>query len=139
MVNIADEIANGKVPFVVLVIMSLFLVSLAAATGHGAVNITLLPMSTGAAALDGSPYGFFFVKASNPAEKRWTISIEGGGWCVGNAVSPTTAPSSRLHLLLALIHTQIRSAMLREVQKSLSQLRVSVWSRHMWTFLIQAR
>lgn len=49
-------------------------------------DITLLPLSTGAAALDGSPYGFYFVKYSGdiPAHNtRWTIAIEGGGWCVG--------------------------------------------------------
>ena len=48
------------------------------------VNITLLPLSTGAAALDGTPYGFFFVKGSG-GSKQWTISIQGGGWCVGEA------------------------------------------------------
>ena len=59
-----------------------------AATSTLASNITLLPLSTGAAALDGSPYGFYFVKYAGdvPAHRnRWTISIEGGGWCVGVA------------------------------------------------------
>lgn len=46
------------------------------------VNITLLPLATGAAALDGSPYGFFYVPSTTQS-KQWTISIEGGGWCVG--------------------------------------------------------
>ena len=43
--------------------------------GRGEVNITLLPLETGAAALDGSPYGFFFVPSTTST--RWTISIEG--------------------------------------------------------------
>jgi hypothetical protein len=34
----------------------------AASLAGGAVNITLLPLTTGAAALDGTPYGFFFVR-----------------------------------------------------------------------------
>ena len=49
-------------------------------------NITLLPLETGAAALDGSPYGFYFIKYSGDIAEhrnRWTISIQGGGWCVG--------------------------------------------------------
>jgi len=51
-------------------------------------NITLLPLSTGAASLDGSPYGFYFVpyhsEPAVPAQStHWTISIQGGGWCVG--------------------------------------------------------
>jgi len=49
------------------------------ATGK-AVNLTLLDSSTGAACLDGSQYGFYFVK-STTGSKKWTISIQGGGWC----------------------------------------------------------
>jgi hypothetical protein len=30
--------------------------------------------------LDGSPYGFYFSKSTTGSTK-WTISIEGGGWC----------------------------------------------------------
>lgn len=58
----------------------------AAATSALTANITLLSLSTGAAALDGSPYGFYFVKYEGDVSAhrdRWTISIEGGGWCVG--------------------------------------------------------
>lgn len=50
-------------------------------------DITLLPLESGAAALDGSPYGFYFVRYSGHVQaykNRWTISIEGGGWCVGH-------------------------------------------------------
>ncbi len=67
----------------VLLAVVLMLNSIAVASS---ANITLLPLSSGAAALDGSPYGFYFEKyAGNvPAHNgRWTISIEGGGWCVG--------------------------------------------------------
>ena len=46
----------------------------------GAVNITLLPLSTGAAALDGSPYGFYFVP-SQTGSTKWSIFLNGGGWC----------------------------------------------------------
>ena len=49
-------------------------------------NITLLPLSTGAKSLDGSPYGFYFVPYHGDVDAhktRWTISIAGGGWCVG--------------------------------------------------------
>ena len=62
------------------------------AVAGGAVNITLLPLETGAAALDGSTYGFFFVRADNPKETRWTMSIEGGGWCVGEESVAPRAP-----------------------------------------------
>ena len=57
------------------------LCSAALCSGRSAVNITLLPMSTGAAALDGSPYGFFHLGSNTSTQ--WTISIQGGGWCVG--------------------------------------------------------
>ena len=33
-----------------------------------------------AACLDGSPYGFYFVPSTKNSTK-WTISINGGGWC----------------------------------------------------------
>ena len=49
-------------------------------------NLTLLPLSTGVAALDGSPYGFYLVPYEGDVaahKHRWTISLEGGGWCVG--------------------------------------------------------
>ena len=43
-------------------------------------HLTLLPATTGAACLDGSPYGFYFAPSSKGSSK-WTVSIEGGGWC----------------------------------------------------------
>eukprot|EP00939_MAST-03C_sp_MAST-3C-sp1_P000133 g133.t1 len=49
----------------------------------GEAPLTLLPQEKGAespACLDGSPYGFYFVPSSTNSTK-WTISIEGGGWC----------------------------------------------------------
>ena len=36
--------------------------------------------NTDPAALDGSPYAFYFVP-STTGSTQWTISIEGGGWC----------------------------------------------------------
>jgi hypothetical protein len=46
-------------------------------------NLVLLPQ-TGSpmdpAALDGSPYGFYFAPTKT-GSTQWTISIEGGGWC----------------------------------------------------------
>lgn len=51
---------------------------------HGAVNITLLPLSTGAAALDGSPYGFFFIRSATSTQ--WTISIQGTALASGQAL-----------------------------------------------------
>ena len=48
-------------------------------------NLTFLPQaastaSTHAACLDGSPYGFYFVPSTTGSTK-WTVSINGGGWC----------------------------------------------------------
>jgi hypothetical protein len=45
--------------------------------------LTLLPQDAGdesPACLDGSPYGFYFTPSKSGSTK-WTISIEGGGWC----------------------------------------------------------
>jgi len=45
--------------------------------------ITFLPQDKGAespACLDGSPYGFYFAPSTTGSNK-WTISIDGGGWC----------------------------------------------------------
>lgn len=47
-------------------------------------NLTFLPHDLSdpesPACLDGSPYGFYFVPSTTGSEK-WTISINGGGWC----------------------------------------------------------
>jgi hypothetical protein len=43
-------------------------------------HLILLPATTGAACLDGSPYGFYFAP-STKGSSMWTVSIEGGGWC----------------------------------------------------------
>jgi len=54
-----------------------------AAELSGAAPLTLLPQDKGdesPACLDGSPYGFYFVP-SKTGSTKWTISIEGGGWC----------------------------------------------------------
>ena len=44
------------------------------------VPVTFLDLATEAACLDGSPYGFYFVP-SETNSTRWTINIQGGGWC----------------------------------------------------------
>eukprot|EP00041_Stephanoeca_diplocostata_P011991 m.198822 g.198822 ORF g.198822 m.198822 type:complete len:445 (+) comp18762_c0_seq1:94-1428(+) len=49
----------------------------------GSVPLTLLPQDRGdesPACLDGTPYGFFF-QPSTTGSTKWTLSIEGGGWC----------------------------------------------------------
>lgn len=46
-------------------------------TGHGEANITLLPIESGARSLDGSPYGFYFIRSPSRNSTRWTVSIEG--------------------------------------------------------------
>ena len=46
-------------------------------------NLTFLPQNdpaTQAACLDGSPYGFYF-SPSKTGSTKWTVSINGGGWC----------------------------------------------------------
>ena len=46
----------------------------------GSAPPTFIPLETGAACLDGSPYAFYFIP-STTGSTQWTISIEGGGWC----------------------------------------------------------
>jgi hypothetical protein len=53
-------------------------------TAYRSAPLTLLPQDQGnesPACLDGSPYGIYFTPSSNSSNKKWTISIEGGGWC----------------------------------------------------------
>jgi len=52
-------------------------------TLQGSAPLTLLPQDKGnqsPACLDGSPYGFYFVPSTTGSTK-WTINIQGGGWC----------------------------------------------------------
>jgi len=47
----------------------------------GSVPLTLLPLTeNGPACLDGSAYGFYF-QPSKSGSTKWTVSINGGGWC----------------------------------------------------------
>jgi len=69
-------------------------------TYHNAL-LHLVPQDRGdlsAAALDGSPYGFYF-QPSPTHSKRWTIEIQGGGWCYNEELcwerSKTTLGSSK--------------------------------------------
>jgi hypothetical protein len=48
------------------------------------VPITWLPLSTNAACLDGSPFGFFHVPSTTNSTK-WTLYFQGGGWCTDEA------------------------------------------------------
>lgn len=50
------------------------------ASVNAAVPITLLSLETGARALDGSQYGFYFVPSAT-GSRKWTIYFQGGGWC----------------------------------------------------------
>ena len=53
------------------------------AAGGAQANLTLLPQTDGElspASLDGSPYGLF-IQRSSTGSKKWTIMIQGGGWC----------------------------------------------------------
>lgn len=53
------------------------------ATDGRSATINFLAQDKGVnspACLDGSPYGFYFVPSSTGSTK-WTLSIDGGGWC----------------------------------------------------------
>jgi hypothetical protein len=53
------------------------------------IPLTLLPQEkntdTFPANLDGSPYGYYFSPSQSGKSTKWTISIEGGGWCYNEA------------------------------------------------------
>jgi len=49
-----------------------------------APSLTLLPQDDGSACLDGSPYGVYFQKSATKSTK-WTIFLQGGGWCYDEA------------------------------------------------------
>lgn len=52
------------------------------------VPLTLLPQDAGIespATLDGSSYGFYWKPSQSGKSTKWTISIEGGGWCYNEA------------------------------------------------------
>jgi len=70
--------------------------------GRTAAPLTLLPQDAGnlsPACLDGSPYGLYFMPSVHNSTK-WTISMQGGGWCYNEADclgrSQTDLGSSRL-------------------------------------------
>ena len=46
----------------------------------GPAEFIKLSSETGAACLDGSPFGFYFRKSST-GSTQWTVGIQGGGWC----------------------------------------------------------
>ena len=69
------------------VLLAALLAAFASATSFiQPMGLHLLPEdvanSTGAVCLDGSPPGFYFTKASDPAKAdKWVIFFRGGGWC----------------------------------------------------------
>ena len=68
-----------------MVLITLLVASLTLSSSTDAVNegegLVMLPMTTGAACLDGSPYGFYLSLGDNGNSTRWVFSIQGGGWC----------------------------------------------------------
>lgn len=54
-------------------------------------NRVLLPLSTGASCLDGSPYAFYL--AANRSSTRWSIYFRGGGWCYNETLCEDRAYS----------------------------------------------
>ena len=53
------------------------------AANGGTTEAVMLPQDKGdesPACLDGSPYGFYYVP-SKTGSTKWTVSINGGGWC----------------------------------------------------------
>ena len=55
---------------------------------EGGLPLTLLTgeAARGSACLDGSPYGYYFRKAtSTSGSTRWTVYMQGGGWCYDEA------------------------------------------------------
>ena len=63
--------------------LSLRQLEASSAAGGAQANLTLLPQDDGElspASLDGSPYGLF-LQRSPTGSKKWTIMIQGGGWC----------------------------------------------------------
>ena len=91
-----------------LLILLLTLVSTATSTEYGAnvqadgvhqaintpllSNKVLLPLSTGAACLDGSPYAFYYT-GNNNTSTRWSITLGGGGWCYNESLCAARAAS----------------------------------------------
>ena len=51
----------------------------------------VLPLSTGAACLDGSPYAFYF--SGNASSSRWSVYFAGGGWCYNESLCAARAVS----------------------------------------------
>ena len=79
----------------VISFVALFVAHLA--TGHGVANITLLPIESGARSLDGSQYGFYFIRSPSRTSTRWTISIEGEGYMLYNITIGCARTHARTH------------------------------------------
>ena len=58
------------------------------ATGPGSPTapLTFLPITPlGARCLSGSPFGFYHVPAVNASSTKWTVYLQGGGFCLNEA------------------------------------------------------
>jgi len=56
--------------------------------GPGVMTLVLLPeyVASGAMCMDGTPAGFYFIKANSTQDQyNWQIYFEGGGWCYSEA------------------------------------------------------
>ena len=62
-----------------------------AAGGGAPAPIVRLPLSSGAACLDGSPYVFYH--ARNASSTRWSVYFGGGGWCYNETLCADRAAS----------------------------------------------
>ena len=63
---------------------------------EGGLPLTLLTgeAARGSACLDGSPYGYYFRAATSTAgSTRWTVWMQGGGWCYNEAECADRAQS----------------------------------------------
>jgi hypothetical protein len=80
--------------------------SASAPLGGSAGNLIKLPQPAGEeatfpAALDGSPFAFYFLPSATNSTK-WTINIQGGGWCY-DEVRATAAFTHTHALTLTLV------------------------------------
>jgi hypothetical protein len=66
----------------------------AVASASADAKLTMLPPGSQGACLDGSPYGFYYLPAANNASTKWTINIQGGGWCYNESLCSARAQTS---------------------------------------------
>ena len=82
--------------------------------------LILLPQDEGdqsPACLDGSPYGLYYVRSRSNSTK-WTIYLEGGGWCDDEIGCLGRANSSREYNIGMDTCTHTRTKTDRDIQLS---------------------